>query len=229
MLQHGNTVWVENGGPLFVAAVTQDVSARADLAMRLPGESVLLLFPDHATAARALGDETAARALVGPEPTAGLDEDGHSGDMIVCGGLLIDPLRLDVTWNGTPLRLTRLERAVLASLAQPPVRAWSYEYLHHAAWGDAWLGDTSALHATVKRLRRKLRDAGVTITLESIRGVGFRLTIETGATSTESAPAVVRAAQAAAQDTILGHYAAEVADPNARPPMSGPAHPPSTS
>jgi DNA-binding winged helix-turn-helix (wHTH) protein len=192
VLQHGNTVWVQNGGPLFVAAVTQDVSARADLAMRLPGESVLLLFPDHATAARALGDETAARALgevmaaraLGEdEPIAGPDEDDHSGDMIVCGGLLIDPLRLDVTWNGTPLRLTRLERAVLASLAQPPVRAWSYEYLHHAAWGDAWLGDTSALHATVKRLRRKLRDAGVTIVLESIRGVGFRLDIEVGATA----------------------------------------------
>jgi DNA-binding response OmpR family regulator len=193
VLQQVNTVRVENG-PLFVAAVTQDVSARADLARQLPGESVLLLFPDHATAARALGED---------EPVAGPDEDRHSGEMIVCGGLLIDPLRLDVTWNGIPLRLTRLERAVLASLAQPPMRAWSYEYLYRAAWGDAWLGDTSALHATVKRLRRKLRDAGVTVFLESIRGVGFRLDIETGA------PAV--------------------ANPKAGPPMSGPARPPSAS
>jgi len=202
VLQQVNTVRVENG-PLFVAAVTQDVSARADLARQLPGQSVLLLFPDHATAARALGEETAAWALGEDEPIAGPDEDGHSGEMIVCGALLIDPLRLDVTWNGIPLRLTRLERAVLASLAQPPVRAWSYEYLHHAAWGDAWLGDTSALHATVKRLRRKLRDAGTTISLESIRGVGFRLDIET------SAPAA--------------------ASPKAGPPMSGPAHPPNSS
>jgi len=93
----------------------------------------------------------------------------------VDGGLFIDPLRLDVTWNGIPLRLTRLERAVLAHLAEAPLRAWSYEHLYHAAWGDTWLGDTSALHATVKRLRRKLRAAGVTIFLESIRGVGFRL------------------------------------------------------
>ena len=187
MLQQVNTVRVENG-PLFVAAVTQDVSARADLARQLPGQSVLLLFPDHATAARALGEETAAWALTEDEPIAGPDEDGHSGEMIVCGGLLIDPLRLDVTWNGTPLRLTRLERAVLASLAQPPVRAWSYEYLHHAAWGDAWLGDTSALHATVKRLRRKLRDAGVSIFLESIRGVGFRLDTQGTAVVVARAP-----------------------------------------
>jgi DNA-binding response OmpR family regulator len=96
----------------------------------------------------------------------------------VDGGLFIDPLRQDVTWNGIRLRLTRLERAVLASLAEPPVRAWSYEHLYRAAWGDPWLGDTSALHATVKRLRRKLRGAGVTVFLESIRGVGFRLDTE---------------------------------------------------
>jgi two-component system, OmpR family, response regulator MtrA len=166
VLQHVNTIRMRNGGSLFVAAVTQDVSVRVDLARQLPGGSVLLLFPDHATAARALGEG---------EPSSGPDPGDHSGETIMYGGLLIDPLRLDVTWNGIPLRLTRLERAVLARLAEPPVRAWSHEGLYRAAWGDAWLGDTSALHATVKRLRRKLRDAEVTIFLESIRGVGFRL------------------------------------------------------
>lgn len=166
VLQHVNAIQTENGGPLFVAAVTQDVSARVDLARQLPGGSILLLFPDHATAARTLGEG---------EPSAGPDGDDRSGETIMCGELLIDPLRLDVTWHGIPLQLTRLERAVLASLAEPPIRAWSHECLYRAAWGDAWLGDTSALHATVKRLRRKLRDAGVTIFLESIRGVGFRL------------------------------------------------------
>jgi DNA-binding response OmpR family regulator len=60
-------------------------------------------------------------------------------------------------------------------LAEPPVRVWSYERLYQAVWGGVWLGDTSALHATVKRLRRKLRSAGVTVFLESMRGVGFRL------------------------------------------------------
>ena len=184
MLQHVNTVRMENGGPLFVAAVTQDVSVRVDLARQLPGGSVLLLFPDHATAARTLGDS---------EPGAGADGDDHSAEAIICGELLIDPLRLDVTWNGVPLPLTRLERAVLARLAEPPIRAWSHECLYRAAWGDAWLGDTTALHATVKRLRRKLRDAGVTIFLESIRGVGFRLDTGSAATAAQSADSGVDA------------------------------------
>lgn len=166
VLQQVNSVRTGNGGPLFVAAVTQDVSARADLARRLPGESVLLLFPDYATAARALSE-----GELGAGPFGDDSPDGTTVD----SGLFIDPLRQDVTWNGIPLGLTRLERAVLAHLAEAPIRAWSHEHLYRAAWGDTWLGDASALHAAVKRLRRKLRDAGVTIFLESVRGVGFRL------------------------------------------------------
>jgi two-component system, OmpR family, response regulator MtrA len=167
--QEVNAATAQRDSRLFVAAVTRDVSARADLARQLPGESVLLLFPDRATAVRALS-----------EGDLGADPPGDDGSVStpMDDGLLVDPLRLDVTWNGISLRLTKLERAVLASLAEPPVRAWSYEHLYRAAWGDTWLGDTSALHATVKRLRRKLRDAGVTVFLKSIRGVGFRLDTE---------------------------------------------------
>jgi DNA-binding winged helix-turn-helix (wHTH) protein len=164
--QEVNAATAGQNSPLFVAAVTRDVSARADLARQLPGECVLLLFPDRASAVRALSEGDLG---------ADLGEDDGSVSTAMDVGLLVDPLRLDVTWNGIPLRLTRLERAVLASLAEQPIRAWSYEHLYRAAWGDSWLGDTSALHATVKRLRRKLRDAGVTVFLESIRGVGFRL------------------------------------------------------
>ena len=187
VLQQVNAVRMRDDGQLFVAVVTQDVSARADLARQLPGESVLLLFPDRATAARTLSEGELGAGRDGDDPPAGT---------ITCGGLLIDPLRLDVTWNGLPLRLTRLERAVLARLAEPPLRAWSYEHLYSAAWGDNWLGDTSALHAAVKRLRRKLRDADVTICLESIRGVGFRLDTGSAADGAESAPANVPAPEA---------------------------------
>ena len=42
-----------------VAAVTSDTRARADLARQLPGDSVLLFFPDQETAARALAEGVA--------------------------------------------------------------------------------------------------------------------------------------------------------------------------
>jgi DNA-binding winged helix-turn-helix (wHTH) protein len=182
---------------------------------------VLLLFPDHATAARTLAEG---------ELGAGPDGDDRPGGTIMCGGLLIDPLRQDVAWNGIPLQLTRLERAVLTHLAEPPMRAWSYENLYCAAWGDNWLGDTSALHATVKRLRRKLRDAGVTIFLESIRGVGFRLdtaaaTAAVPAPGAVPAPADVRPARAVARHDGVRHRGPRWGSRRVGPPMSGRAHP----
>lgn len=183
MVQQVHAIRVGRGDQLTVAAVTRDVSARVDLARQLPGESVLLLFPDHATAARTLGEGEPSPGRTGPEDLT-----------ITYGGLLIDPLRQAVTWNGISLPLTKLERAVLASLAEPPLQAWSYERLYHAAWGGNWLGDTSALHATIKRLRRKLHTAGVTFFLESVRGVGFRLADQGITAGAAPAPAVVRPA-----------------------------------
>jgi DNA-binding winged helix-turn-helix (wHTH) protein len=76
------------------------------------------------------------------------------------------------------LRLTRLERRLLACLIEPPLRVWPYDLLYRTVWRQAWLGDTSTVHAIVKRLRRRLRDAGVTVVVESIRGVGFSLVFQ---------------------------------------------------
>jgi two-component system response regulator MtrA len=165
---------------VVVVAVTREVSARVHLVRQLSGESVLLLVPDQATAARTLGD--------GNLPT-GPDQPDDPRPALHCGGLAVDPLRQQVTWHGATLRLTRLERNVLGCLIEPPIRVWSYEHLYRAVWRETWLGDTSTLHATVKRLRRKLRDAGVTVFLESLRGVGFQLM--TKPTEAIAAPAPV--------------------------------------
>lgn len=159
----------ETLNPPIVAAVTRNAVARADLARQLPGDSVLLFFPDQATAARTLGDAVS---------TAVADPEGVAVLAVSLGGLVIDSLLLKVTWNGVVLKLTRLERQLLSCLATLPIRAWPYERLYQEVWRDAWLGDTSALHATVKRLRRKLRAAEATVRLESVRGVGFRLETE---------------------------------------------------
>jgi DNA-binding response OmpR family regulator len=180
VVQQVQAIRMRRGGQLTVAAVTRDVSARVELARQLPGETVLLLFPDHATAARTLGEGEPSSGQAIPESPA-----------IAYGALLIDPLRQAVTWHGIPLALTKLERAVLASLAEPPLQAWSYERLYQAAWGGHWLGDTSALHATIKRLRRKLRAAGVTLIPESVRGVGFRLDDQGGPAGQAPARAAV--------------------------------------
>jgi two-component system, OmpR family, response regulator MtrA len=174
-----HSVPAEDDDLVLVLAVTRDVAARAHLARQLSGGSVLLLFPDYSTVAQTIGNGLLS---------AHLDQPGEAAQVISCGGLAVDRLRQEVTWYGTPLRLTRLEREMLACLADPPIRVWTYERLFQAVWREAWLGDASILHASAKRLRRKLRDAGVAAALESVRGVGFRLLIEAGTGADGSAP-----------------------------------------
>lgn len=161
-----HTVHAASDDMVFVVAVTREVATRAQLASQLPAESVLLMVPDYSAAEGAFRSGVFRAAPDEPDPASAF---------LTIGDLVIDQLRLHVTWNGVPLRLTRLERGVLSCLAEPPARVWSYERLYRAVWRAAWLGDTATLHATAKRLRRKLRDAGVTVYLESVRGVGFRL------------------------------------------------------
>ncbi|MFG1868346.1 winged helix-turn-helix domain-containing protein [Micromonospora arborensis] len=91
--------------------------------------------------------------------------------------LEIDPLHHSVRWRGQPLALTRLERNLLTQLATAPVGVWTYERLFEAVWGCAYLGDTSVLHSAVKRLRRKLRAADDTLRVQTVRGVGYRLSL----------------------------------------------------
>ena len=62
-----------------------------------------------------------------------------------------------------------------ACLAASPGVVWSYEELHEAAWGTRYVGDRESVYSLVKRLRRKLAEAGVALDLVAVRGVGFQL------------------------------------------------------
>jgi DNA-binding response OmpR family regulator len=78
-------------------------------------------------------------------------------------------------WRGVPLPLTRLECELIAHLGSEPNRVWTYGKLFAAVWGGAYLGDNSILHSAVKRLRRKLRAVSGGPSIETVRGIGYRL------------------------------------------------------
>lgn len=147
----------ENPLPLVVC-VSPDPGVRERVARQLDGRGIVLMCPD-------IG---ALRALLaaGIDPAVVADRAGE---------LAIDIRHHQVVWRGTLLPLTRLECEIVARLGSEPVRVWSYEKLFSAVWGGRYLGDNSILHSAVKRLRRKLRDVGGGLGIETVRGIGYRL------------------------------------------------------
>ncbi len=90
--------------------------------------------------------------------------------------LTIDRARSVARWRGNEIQLTDLEQELLSRLMSAPLRVWSYDALHHTVWRDRNIRGTADVHSVVKRLRRKLDDLGTTVTIDAVRGIGFRLT-----------------------------------------------------
>ncbi|MEU4607141.1 winged helix-turn-helix domain-containing protein [Kribbella sp. NPDC023972] len=90
--------------------------------------------------------------------------------------LTIDRLRSVARWRGHEVQLTELEHDLLTRLMTAPLRVWTYDALHQTVWRNRHLRGTADIHSVVKRLRRKLDELGTTVTIDAVRGTGFRLT-----------------------------------------------------
>lgn len=107
------------------------------------------------------------------EPPARTVPDRRTGRAEV---LTIDSARSVAQWREREVPLTDLEHDLLTWLMTEPLRVWTYEALHQAVWRDRHLRGTADVHSLVKRVRRKLDELGTTVTIDAVRGTGFRLT-----------------------------------------------------
>lgn len=148
-----------------VLGIALDHGRRRRLASLLDGVGVLMFARDLAT----------ARSMLGRQATlAGAGLGVPAAPVVRNGDLEIDRVRCRARWRGVPLELTQRERELLACLASKPARVWTYQELYAAAWTGRYL-DAGPVHAAIKRLRRKLRQAGVEVRVEAVRGVGYEL------------------------------------------------------
>lgn len=92
------------------------------------------------------------------------------------GDLEIDPVAREVTRDGRPIPLTRLEFDVLDALSEQPRVAFSRSQLLERVWGPNWFGDAHVVDVHVANLRRKLGDdPSDPRYIATLRGVGYRL------------------------------------------------------
>lgn len=92
------------------------------------------------------------------------------------GHLEIDLTEQRARWLDASFDLTRQEFQILTALAEDPGRVWSFADISVRVWGGVFQGDAAAVRSAIKRLRKKLGRAGVRVAIQSVRGVGFRLT-----------------------------------------------------
>ena len=92
------------------------------------------------------------------------------------GGLRLDPATRRVSHGGLDLRLGPTEFRLLHFLLAHPERVHSRAQLLDRVWGDHVFIEERTVDVHVMRLRDALAPAGCSHMIETLRGVGYRLT-----------------------------------------------------
>jgi DNA-binding response OmpR family regulator len=99
-------------------------------------------------------------------------------DCIQFGPLEIEADKRLASWKGRPLELTHQEFEFMMALSSCPAHALSFTELNSIVWGDTHRHDTDRVRSMVTRLRHKLLNRGIGLSIESARGWGYRLDVE---------------------------------------------------
>ena len=104
------------------------------------------------------------------------------------GGLTIDQRGRTAYWNEQEIALRAKEYALLERLVRRANETVSRTVLAEAIWGSAFTTDAT-INTTVSNLRKALRHAGADadVSIETRRGVGYRLVADTSARAPSSA------------------------------------------
>jgi DNA-binding response OmpR family regulator len=92
------------------------------------------------------------------------------------GGLVVDAQRRSVEVGGVSANLTAVEFDLLAALARAPGRVFRRDELLERVWGPDFFGVDRVVDVHVSKLRQKLAPLQAAEMIETVRGVGYRLT-----------------------------------------------------
>jgi two-component system OmpR family response regulator len=90
------------------------------------------------------------------------------------GGLMMDLARHRCTWHDGEITLTVSEFALLRALLSAPGRVFERAQLVELAYGSGHFVADRTVDSHIRRLRKKLADAGVDA-IETVYGIGYRM------------------------------------------------------
>lgn len=99
---------------------------------------------------------------------------------IEVGNVRIDPVSFGVTIADVPVELNRKEYDILHYFASRLGRLVDKEALAEGVWGDGidQADNFDFIYAQVKNLRKKMREAGATVEIKAVYGLGYKLVAE---------------------------------------------------
>lgn len=98
---------------------------------------------------------------------------GPDGNVLTAGLLRFDPARRQVTYDGTPIDLTKREFDVLQYLLENKGIVVSRDALLENVWGFDFDGQTNAVDVYIRFLRSKIDEVFDIHLISTVRGVGY--------------------------------------------------------
>ncbi|HRZ02407.1 MAG TPA: phosphate regulon transcriptional regulator PhoB [Burkholderiaceae bacterium] len=98
-----------------------------------------------------------------------------SGEPLSYGPIRIDPARHEVTVGEAPIKLGMAEFKLLRFLVGHPERVYSRSQLLDNVWGDHVFIEERTVDVHVLRLRKALTPSGAQNLVQTVRGLGYRL------------------------------------------------------
>lgn len=98
-------------------------------------------------------------------------------DSLEMGDVILFPEKKSASCQGKELKLTNTEYKLLQYMLKEKEKAVSREILLNEVWGYTAEVETRVTDDTIKRLRKKLKEHGSSLSIETVYGFGFKLGI----------------------------------------------------
>jgi len=105
---------------------------------------------------------------------------GDRPTVLSAGPLSLDPAQHRCRLDGGDVSLTRREFALLEALLRRPGDVVAKTEILDEVWGFAYEGDPNIVEVYVGYLRRKLDRSGHPNSIDTVRGVGYRIPVGSG-------------------------------------------------
>lgn len=105
--------------------------------------------------------------------------DESSTPIVKIGDVTIDITNYEVYKNDEKLEFTLKEFELLKLLVQNKGKVLTRDYLLDQIWGYDYYGETRTVDVHIRHIRQKLEEDGKSHYIETIRGVGYKLSYKT--------------------------------------------------